>query len=213
MPFKDFGIEEARSSDINTYLMNQMVITCTSTTRPSPVNGMRIWQTDTLTGFVYESSAWRLIRAVPLVAVKTANESVTNSTSLQNDDHLSVTVAPNSVYLVHCFVWVTNSGWQAGLRVGWYGPSGATLNWTTQAPHTSSPESVSNPISVNAFGSIGDGGDIRVISVTDSASVLQGLLQTSSSGGTFGLRWAQSSSNASAVTVKSGSHLFVNAVA
>ncbi|MGW5259702.1 hypothetical protein ACWEQG_01925 [Microbispora sp. NPDC004025] len=213
MPFKDFTIEEARSSDINTYLMNQMVITCTSGTRPSPVNGMRIWQTDTLTGFVYESSAWRLIRAVPLVAVKTVNESVASSTTLQNDDHLLVNVAPGAVYLVQCFVWVSNSGANAGMKASWYGPSGATMTWTTQVPHTSAPDNVSNPISVNAFIAIGDAGDIRIPSVTDSAAVLQGLLQTAGSGGTFGLRWAQSSSNASAVTVKAGSHLFVNAVA
>jgi hypothetical protein len=213
MPFKDFGIEEARSADINSYLMQQMVITCTSSTRPSPVNGMRIWQTDTLTGFVYESSAWRLIRAVPLAAIKASNESVTNSTSLQNDDHLFVTTAPSSVYLVQCFIGLSNSGFSAGLKASWYGPAGATLNWTTWAPHASAADNINNPISVNSFGNISDAADIRIYSAVDTAVMLHGLLQTAGSGGTFGLRWAQVSSNASAVTVKANSHLFVNAVA
>lgn len=51
------------SSDVNTYLMKQAVITCTSGTRPaSPVAGMHIYETDTSllrkwNGSVWESTA------------------------------------------------------------------------------------------------------------------------------------------------------------
>lgn len=50
------------ASDVNGYLMQQSVITCTSGSRPaSPVNGMTIYQTDLRAFAVYDSAgaAWR----------------------------------------------------------------------------------------------------------------------------------------------------------
>lgn len=65
MPFKTFTIGETlTASDVNTYLMKQAVIACTSGTRPSsPVEGMRIAETDTDREYVYSGSAWVLVSA------------------------------------------------------------------------------------------------------------------------------------------------------
>lgn len=59
MPFKTFTPSVLTSADMNTYLMQQAVITCTSTTRPaSPVNGMTIYETDTECYATWSGSAW-----------------------------------------------------------------------------------------------------------------------------------------------------------
>lgn len=60
MPIKTFTAGEVlTASDVNTYLMNQAVITCTSATRPgSPSEGMTIYETDTDQYKTYSGSAW-----------------------------------------------------------------------------------------------------------------------------------------------------------
>lgn len=60
MGFKTFvaGVK-LTASELNTYLMNQVVIVCTSATRPaSPVEGMKIFETDTDREQIYSGSAW-----------------------------------------------------------------------------------------------------------------------------------------------------------
>jgi hypothetical protein len=59
MPFKSFTPGVLTSSDVNTFLMQQAVITCTSTTRPtSPVTGMTIYETNTNAYALYDGSDW-----------------------------------------------------------------------------------------------------------------------------------------------------------
>lgn len=60
MGFKTFVAGEVlTASDVNTYLMKQVVIVCTSGTRPSsPNEGMTIYETDTDKVLVYSGSAW-----------------------------------------------------------------------------------------------------------------------------------------------------------
>lgn len=59
MPIKTFTPGVLTASDVNTYLMNQSVITCTSSTRPgSPSEGMTIYETDTDMTRQYNGSSW-----------------------------------------------------------------------------------------------------------------------------------------------------------
>ena len=59
MPIKTFTPSVLTSADMNTYLMQQSVIICTSGTRPgSPVNGMTIYETDTACQARWNGSAW-----------------------------------------------------------------------------------------------------------------------------------------------------------
>ncbi|MFC3986782.1 hypothetical protein [Streptosporangium jomthongense] len=64
MPFKDFAVGEIlTSSDVDTYLMSQAVIRCTSATRPTPVQGMHIYETDTNKTQRYNGSVWEELGA------------------------------------------------------------------------------------------------------------------------------------------------------
>lgn len=59
MAFKTFAAGVLTSSDVNTFLMRQAVITCTSSTRPaSPSEGMTIYETDTDSYLTYSGSVW-----------------------------------------------------------------------------------------------------------------------------------------------------------
>lgn len=59
MAFKTFAPGVLTSSDINTFLMRQSVITCTAATRPaSPNEGMTIFETDTDSFKVYDGANW-----------------------------------------------------------------------------------------------------------------------------------------------------------
>lgn len=82
MPIKTFTQGEVlTSSDVNTYLMRQAVITCTSSTRPaSPVEGMTIYQTDTDNTWVYDGATW--MPNTPMQPMKPT--SVTNGTATGN---------------------------------------------------------------------------------------------------------------------------------
>lgn len=59
MAFKTFSPGVLTSSDMNTFLMRQTVITCTAATRPtSPNEGMTIYETDTDLYKTYSGTAW-----------------------------------------------------------------------------------------------------------------------------------------------------------
>ena len=66
MAFKVFTVGEIfTASDANTMLMKQVVIVCTSGTRPaSPVEGMTIYETDTDRLLIWDGAAW-----VPVTSV------------------------------------------------------------------------------------------------------------------------------------------------
>jgi hypothetical protein len=60
VPFKTFTTGEVLTAvNVNDYLMEQAVISCTSGTRPSsPNEGMAIYETDTDSLVIYNGSAW-----------------------------------------------------------------------------------------------------------------------------------------------------------
>jgi hypothetical protein len=74
MPFKTFAPGVLTSSDVNTFLMQQAVITVTSTTRPtSPTTGMTIYETDTDLYRTWSGTAWRRLIANTVTYTPTTN--------------------------------------------------------------------------------------------------------------------------------------------
>lgn len=70
MAFKTFAPGVLTSSDVNTFLMRQSVITCTAATRPaSPNEGMTIFETDTDATLQFDGTNW--IRVFGLGAYET----------------------------------------------------------------------------------------------------------------------------------------------
>lgn len=140
---------------------------------------------------------------------KTANESVTSSTSIQNDDHLKFTAAASTNYLIKAYIMCDGaSGAGLGITYGWYGPSGATFNWCSDAQGagagTSQGEVSRTRQTISSLPSMETAGAGTFLLIP-----AMGILQVSTTGGTFGFRWTQETSNATATRVLALSALFV----
>lgn len=147
-----------------------------------------------------------------VTAYKTGDESVTSSTTLQNDDLLVLPVASNARYIMEAFLVYTGAADPAGgLKLGWTGPSGATMKWanfgTTQ---NAAPALVNYNVVAE---SIGGGRGVGTNSGTEMTCRPYGVLNTSSTSGNLQLQWAQGTSNATATVVKAGSLIHLRRIA
>ncbi len=141
--------------------------------------------------------------------IKSADETVTSSTTLQNDDHLSVAVLANSQYFVEFFI-IYDAIQAADIKIGWTGPSGATFDWThggLALSATSTSGSVSRLY--RALGDIGTIGGPSASSGTNAIIPGEGRLVTSGNSGNLQFQWAQNTSSATGAVVKTNSVLIV----
>jgi hypothetical protein len=143
-----------------------------------------------------------------LFARKSADESVTNSTAMQDDNHLVLTVDANSTYKMDCFIGTDGDDGSANgpnLKVTWTGPSGATMTWGHGRTST------------NATFSTTIGGTIVYyftgVGGVDSGLLLAGTLITSGTSGSLQFRWAQEVASLTATRVFTGSYLSLVRVA
>lgn len=144
---------------------------------------------------------------LPRFALKTADETVTNSAVLQDDDQLQVAVDANKTYRLSGFVRWTCASSTPDIQFAFSLPAGASLSWWGAGPHTDLTAQNSN-LSVYAPDDTGVVWYGTNNSTTfPSAMIIAGLLIVGSTAGSLTLRWAQQTSNASGVTVKEKSYL------
>jgi len=142
----------------------------------------------------------------PLASIKALDESVTSSTTLQNDDALWLPVAANAGYFVLC--WLDYQGGTQGssdLKLQWTGPAGSSLSLSAVYYPTSGGVGANTNLSaITGLSTLIEAG-------TDGARALAmlmfGTLLTGSTPGTFQLQWAQNTSSATATTVHAMSAL------
>lgn len=96
MPFKLWNSAETlTSSDVNTYLGKQSVITCTAATRPTTglVEGMTIYQTDTDNLWFYDGATWMPATGLqPIKPTSVTNGSISGNVVTVGTSVSSVTV-------------------------------------------------------------------------------------------------------------------------
>lgn len=136
-------------------------------------------------------------------AVKTADEQVVSSTTLQDDDHLALSVVAGGWYAIEAFLDV--EGDPAGdITIGWSVPAGATMTWT---------EGGISAGNTNNIGSIklarNDAGASSGVGIIAAGSSVRpaGRLTVGGTPGTLQLRWAQTGSSGTPTIVKTGSFL------
>ena len=185
------------------------VILCTSSTRPTGRNGAVIFQTDTGTYMFHNGSAWVPWNPNNLFKYKTANETVNNTTTLQNDDDLFAAVLANSVYLVTGNLRVASQT-NADFIINWTAPSGYAFDWSLHTLAASAASITDDYLGGYAAGSqpplAGLGGSTVIAKV-------EGLLTIAGTAGTFRLQWAQNTAQASGTSLLSGSWLNLSLVA
>lgn len=152
-------------------------------------------------------SVANLHKVSKLVVRKTADESVTSSTTPQNDDELFFAIAANEIWAVDfsIFYWAANTTPDINVRVtapagasGGYGSMGLARSITS---NVGSLETFYNAISggTNGAGAYTTGGDLVLKTWA--------LVVNSSTAGNVNFQFCQDTSSATAITVKAGSFL------
>ncbi|MFE3578705.1 hypothetical protein [Streptomyces vinaceus] len=144
-----------------------------------------------------------LASMLPFAVVKATDESVSSSTTLQDDNHLILPLAANAVYTIEGGLYydgVYNAG---NLKLSWSLPASATIIWSANGPATGGAAAfASNAVTSGniTIGTYGTGGSKTTASI--SATV-----KTAGTAGNMTLRWAQDTSNATATTIYANSWL------
>lgn len=143
------------------------------------------------------------VEALPVfdIVKKTADETVNNSTTSQNDDHLYYSVAANKVYAYRLsYMW--HSAGAIRPKCDFAFPAGATNTWVAifRAASTEHSERIANEQVTNMFEMGAD---------TYQHIEIWGIIATAGTAGTLQLRWAQNAAVAADLTGKKGSLLEV----
>jgi hypothetical protein len=133
---------------------------------------------------------------VPLVATKTADQSVTSSTTLVNDSELSLTPGTSATYFFNVYINFEGANGAGFLKFGWGVPTGALLRYQAVFQGTGGSAVVQNTNTAT---------DTPAAN-TQGAGVLCGLsmhgtLIMGSTSGVVQFKWAQNASSATATTV------------
>lgn len=147
--------------------------------------------------------------------VKTADQTVTNTTTTTLDTHLVFAMVPG-YYEISGLLIVDSSG-VADFRAGWQVPAGTNLTWTLNAFPTSAASTSSTiyrePVAVTAgSGTVGVTTCGTVASGTLLTAVPRGLLQITTAG-TVWFRFAQGTAEATDTILKARSHLRLTRIA
>jgi len=153
-------------------------------------------------------------KSLPLVVLKTSNETVNDSTTFQNDDELFITLPKNKLFKVKFYLSIICASGGDGYDIkfkltttGTLGAPTATSRVMMTCMGADSTKAPTNADSVKtATYAIGD----TMISGIDLArgySMIDLLINTGASGGILGLQWAQNISGGVDVYVNEGSYL------
>ena len=157
-----------------------------------------IWAANALTGL----TTIQFVR-------KTSNETISNSTTLQDDDALVAALAANEVASFECSIHFITTSSSSDIKVAFTVPTGAALRWGT-AGHAivSTSDVVGTSRSINASGTAlsfsGDNADQHMLLV---GTVVNGV-----NAGNLQLQWAQVSGVAENLTVYTNSFCVIRRV-
>lgn len=140
---------------------------------------------------------------------KTADESVSNSNVLQNDDHLSLTLGPNEVWHARLHYFFT-FGTVGSFLVGWGAlPSGATGRWWSESWDNGGRVDGSIGMLLAQSNTTFPTGGVGPAAPTNTLGKceVEFYIETAGSGGTFQIQFCQFSSNGTPTTALKGSYL------
>ena len=143
---------------------------------------------------------------------KSTTESVTNSTTYQDDNELFLPAVANATYRFDLLLLHSSSN--AGrFKMQLTAPAGSTVAWGVIG--VASSVTSSNPVTDVSMPSrtltdiLGLGGG----NLTGTTALVHGVLTTSSTAGNLMLQWAQNTSDAGATQVRAGSSLRMKRIA
>lgn len=155
--------------------------------------------------FKTQGLAWKITKR------KTADESVTSSTTLQDDDHLTFPIGANEEW-IGCFDLPCGSALSTtGIKVTISAPAGASFqtdyrgypDGSTQMNIAGTSTAGNSTVDFTAGGWVAVTGSIKI-----AFRILNGA-----TAGTIKLQWAQSTSSVTALTVRTGAFMTASKVA
>lgn len=149
---------------------------------------------------------------------KTADETVTSSATLQNDDHLVLPVVANAVYTFALDLYMIDAADFVGdFKMSFTCPAGATFDMHGSGAHITdlSAGTSANGEWIAKLATTSAGANLTFGCGNTSATGVRvyGRLVMSSTAGNFQLQWAQNASDASGTTLKLGSYMTMTRVA
>lgn len=138
-----------------------------------------------------------------LIVRKPSDESVVSSTTLQNDDHLLLTIAASEVWHVRFGLWMSGGASVSNTSIAFTFPASCVVAISTVAYATSG--------TVTNKRWMGSSSGVSNTLLVDSAGEffsLEGVVVNSSTAGTLQLQWAQATSNGTALLMKANSTLW-----
>jgi hypothetical protein len=135
---------------------------------------------------------------------KTADETVTSSAVLQDDDHLTFAIAANEIWILELMLLV-NAGSAGGFKGQITAPAGAsgisqTFNDTTGGSVTGSSTSVNATFFA------------ATLTITDEPFWVRATVVNGATPGNCLLQWAQNASSGTGTIVKQNSHMLAHRI-
>ena len=157
------------------------------------------------------SSAANAISMVTNSVYKTADETVNNSTTLQNDDHLLFSIAANEVWAFDMFMYYTIASGNPGVKWAFTVPASCT-GWYQTATVAANIDAGggTNAIFSNAIATTSG---FTPTGLTSFLIVHHGNIVNSTNAGTIQFQWAQNAAVASDLKLKLGSYLSLKRLA
>jgi hypothetical protein len=148
---------------------------------------------------------WQTLATIPTIKTvrKSADQSVTSSTTLVNDTHLKFAVAANETYIFQLWLFTYAADGTPDIKVTCAGPAGSTVLW-------SSSQVIFNAAAATTLTSVNTSGVSADLFIDANNRAIQ-LYGTIANGGTAGdlqFQWAQNTSSANSTTTKAGSSIF-----
>jgi len=137
---------------------------------------------------------------------KTADETVNNSATLQNDDHLVYALAASEVVAFECRL-TYNTGATPDIKFAFTVPASATLKWNTVGAWRDNGGTVVPQTDVAASGTAMAFGGFGA--PDDTTVTLSGTVVNSTNAGNLQLQWAQDTANGSDTIVRANSWMRV----
>jgi hypothetical protein len=137
---------------------------------------------------------------------KSADQSVTSSTTLVNDTHLKFAVAANETYIFQVWLYTYAADGTPDIKLTCAGPSGSTVLWSSsQVIYLS--DGTPTLTTVQTSGATG-GASSLFVDANNRAIMLYGTIANGGTAGDLQFQWAQNTSSANSTTIKAGSSIF-----
>jgi hypothetical protein len=133
---------------------------------------------------------------------KSADQSISNSTTPTNDTELSFAIAANETYIVGVWLGTYAANSTPCIQYNFTAPSGATTIWSPGSYYASSGGGANATFATSTTSLTG------FVDSNNRVAMMFGTIANGATAGNVQLQWCQLTSSATATTVKAGSYIY-----